>query len=303
VAKKIKTYDVFVDDTLDEFVKASDEATEVLIERLREFVSKNADKFNIRKPKGEKLTPEALAAWNKAQGVRMAEVLRETEAVITQAIKDSNYPETLRGLFRKASELESYASRALIEKAGYPSKIAKALDAVGIGAERELFVEGLTADLNSAFAAEIRQPIKTALAYNIRAGATTSQTIEFLDGLLLKKPGQEYAKMARYTTQIVNDAILGYDGAIMQRFADEYGVNEWRYSGSLINDSRPFCVHCVKTLGGKIPDKDLDKLLTEFLSSKTKRQGMRPGTNRNNFASYRGGYRCRHRAFPVYIRE
>lgn len=302
MAKPKKTYDEFVDDVLEDFVKASDEATEILIDRLRKFVAKNADKFNIRKPNGDKVTPESLAAWNKAQSALMAEALRETEAVIASAIKESNYPETLRNLFRKASELESYASQALIDKAGYPSKIAKALDAVGIGAERELFVEGLTADLNSAFASEIRQPIKTAIAYNIRAGATTSQTIEFLDGLLLKKPGQEYAKMARYTTQIVNDAILGYDGAIMQRFADEYGVNEWRYSGSLIKDSRPFCVHCVKTLNGKIPDKDLDKLLVEFQSNKAKSQGMRPGTNRHNFASYRGGYRCRHRVFPVYIR-
>jgi len=87
----------------------------------------------------------------------------------------------------------------------------------------------------------------------------------------------------------------------MQRFADEYGVNEWRYTGTLINDSRPFCVHCVRDLGGKIPDKELDPLLKRYLADPKLRQGMRPGTNRKNFGSKRGGLRCRHRAIPVYL--
>lgn len=298
---KTQTYDEFVDDILADFVNASDDATKQIITRLQTWVAENSDKFNIKKPKGDKVTPATLTAYNNAQARAMAESLRQIEQVITEAVKGSNYPETLKGLFRKSSELESYASQALIKNGKWPAKLAKALDAVGIGAERELFVQGLTNDLNSAFSSEAMQPIRTAIAYNIRAGATTSQTTAFLDGLLLKKPGQEYAKMARYTTQIVNDAVLGYDGAIMQRFADEYGVNEWRYTGTLINDSRPFCVHCVSALGGKIPDKDLDKLLKKYLSSKSLSQGMRPGTNRKNFASYRGGYRCRHRVFPVYL--
>jgi len=298
---KTQTYDEYVDDILADFVNASDDATKKIIDRLQIWVGENADKFNIKKPKGDNVTPATLRAYNTAQAKAMSESLRDIQIVITEAVKGSNYPETLKGLFRKADELESYASKALIEYGKYPAKLAKALDAIGIGAERELFVQGLTNDLNAAFSSEVMQPIRTAIAYNIRAGATTSQTTAFLDGLLLKKPGQEYAKMARYTTQIVNDAVLGYDGAIMQRFADEYGVNEWRYTGTLINDSRPFCVHCVRDLGGKIPDKDLDKLLKKYLSSKTLSQGMRPGTNRNNFATYRGGYRCRHRVFPVYL--
>lgn len=290
--------DEFLDDLLIEMEKASDEATKAIIARVRAFVSNNADVFNIPKPLTT--SPQELQRYNTAQAQAMARVWAGLETEINTALGGSNYPVAIQGLLRKASEIESMSATALIKNGRWPARIANALDAIGIGAERELFRETLVQSLRASFSDEVLQPIRQAISYNIRAGASTRQTIEFLDGLLLKKPGQEYAKMARYTTQIVTDAVLGYEGAIYQRFAEEYGITEWGYVGSLINDSRPFCVHVINNMKGRIKASELDKLLVTFLSDKNKRQGMKPGTNSKNFAQNRGGYRCRHRAFPFY---
>jgi hypothetical protein len=289
--------DKFLDDILDEMNTVSDEATMAIIARLRKFIANNSGAFNIPKP--NPATPEALREYNRRQTTAMATVWAELEVEINTALAGSNYPSAIQGLIRKASEIESIASKTLLQYK-WPARIATRLDVLGIGAEREAFRETLVQSLRASFSDEVLQPIRQAVAYNIRAGASTKQTIQFLDGLLKKKPGQEYAKMARYTTQIVTDAVLGYEGAIYQRFADEYGTTEWGYVGSLIGDSRPFCGHVVNNLKGKIPAKDLDKLLVKFLSDKNLSRGMRPGTNSKNFSQNRGGYRCRHRTFPIY---
>ncbi len=105
-------------------------------------------------------------------------------------------------------------------------------------------------------------------------------------------------QLERWSGQITRDALNQYDGQINAMVAEEYGMNAYRYTGSLITDSRPQCVRWVNKKILKIDE--LDKELSWARNSGT---GMIPGTNKQNFAQYRGGYSCRHSATPTFIEE
>ena len=50
------------------------------------------------------------------------------------------------------------------------------------------------------------------------------------------------ANLAVYSSQIVQDALMGFDGQFAKFRADELGLTSYVYFGSVIRDSRDFCV-------------------------------------------------------------
>ena len=46
----------------------------------------------------------------------------------------------------------------------------------------------------------------------------------------------------RYATQIVQDSLMGFDGQFAKFRADELGLTSYVYYGSLVRDSRDFCI-------------------------------------------------------------
>lgn len=263
-------------------IKASETASKDLIAALRKLFLENAIVLNGN---------------DNATLLAVQRLFPEIERVINATIQTSPYPEAVRAVINGVANVDRATVTEMVKYGGWPESVSIATQT----AEKQIFINTLTSQLNSTLSSSIITEVQNTLVANIRTGATTSETSKFLSQLLLKQPGQEYGRIARYSTQIVNDAILGYQGMVLDNFAKEYGVTEYRYVGSIITDSRPFCTHVIGKLNGVIPAKELPALLNEFLSSKSKRAGMRPGTNKDNFLVYRGGYRCRHRAIPVYL--
>jgi len=91
----------------------------------------------------------------------------------------------------------------------------------------------------------------------------------------------------RYATQIVQDAIMGFDGQFAKYRADEVGLTSYVYFGSLVRDSRDFCV------------ENAGKIFTEEeirdIWANTTWQGKAQG---DPFV-VRGGYNCRHSFQPI----
>lgn len=153
----------------------------------------------------------------------------------------------------------------------------------------QITVDGLTgAGINTQFV----EPLKQGIYKNIVAGSTIEDLDTYLQSFIQSDP-ERMGQLKRYSTQIARDALSQYDGQINARIAEEFGLDAFRYVGSLIEDSRPQCRRWVK--------KEVllfDELQSELNWAYSNGTGMIPGTTPETFTVYRGGYNCRHQAIP-----
>jgi hypothetical protein len=89
-----------------------------------------------------------------------------------------------------------------------------------------------------------------------------------------------------YSSQIVGDALMGFDGQFAKYRADEIGLTSFIYYGSIIRDSRDFCVEHVNKIFTEDEARDI------WLKDWQGKSGSDPFLDR-------GGYNCRHHWQPV----
>jgi len=94
------------------------------------------------------------------------------------------------------------------------------------------------------------------------------------------------ANLAVYSSQIVQDALMGFDGQFAKFRADEIGLTSYIYYGTIIRDSRDFCVEHV------------NKVFTEDEARELWQQEWQGKSGSDPFLD-RGGYNCRHHWQPV----
>lgn len=93
--------------------------------------------------------------------------------------------------------------------------------------------------------------------------------------------------MRRYATQMVHDSLMQFDAAINVQAGKETGATQWKYYGSIVNDSREFCAQHA----GKVYTEDEIYKIWE---------GNWTGKAAGNPFIVRGGYNCRHHWRPYY---
>ena len=91
----------------------------------------------------------------------------------------------------------------------------------------------------------------------------------------------------RYATQIVQDSLMGFDGQFAKFRADELGLTSYVYYGSLVRDSRDFCV------------ENANKIFTEEEIREKWANETWQGKAQGDPFVVRGGYNCRHHFQPV----
>jgi hypothetical protein len=94
--------------------------------------------------------------------------------------------------------------------------------------------------------------------------------------------------MRRYATQMVHDSLMQFDASINVAAGKEVGADRWKYYGSVIQDSRPWCI---KHAGKTFSEDEIRSLWTT-----NEWAGKAPG---DPFI-VRGGYNCRHHWRPVF---
>jgi len=94
--------------------------------------------------------------------------------------------------------------------------------------------------------------------------------------------------MRRYASQMIHDSLMQFDASINVAAGKEVGADRWKYYGSVIQDSRPWCV---KYAGKKFSEDQIRDLWAN-----NEWQGKAPG---DPFI-VRGGYNCRHHWRPVF---
>ena len=94
------------------------------------------------------------------------------------------------------------------------------------------------------------------------------------------------ANLYSYSSQIVGDALMGFDGQFAKYRADELGLTSFIYYGSIIRDSRDFCVEHV------------NKIFTEEEARELWQSEWQGKSGSDPFLD-RGGYNCRHHWQPT----
>jgi hypothetical protein len=94
------------------------------------------------------------------------------------------------------------------------------------------------------------------------------------------------ANLYVYSSQIVGDALMGFDGQFAKFRADELGLTSYVYYGSIIRDSRDFCV------------EHANRVFTEEEARALWQNDWQGKSGSDPFLD-RGGYNCRHHWQPV----
>ena len=132
---------------------------------------------------------------------------------------------------------------------------------------------------------------------NVASGAPFSQLNKEMRDFLTEAGGNVGA-LRSYSSQITTDGLNQFTANIHEETARDLGLVWYQYVGSLVKDSRAFCVSLLKKRW--VHQSELGKVASgNFLPKPKNLQGMIPGTNAANFQTNRGGFNCRHQLIPV----
>jgi hypothetical protein len=150
---------------------------------------------------------------------------------------------------------------------------------------------------------DFKTPIREALYRNVILGSTIQEARQTIEDYIVSNDGKD-SKLLRYAGQVARDSINQYDGSIQQVIKNQLELPDFIYSGSIIRDSRCQCIYWVKKVflqSDELAD-EIDTAVKGGSLGDCKCSGMVPGTNISNFAVFRGGYNCRHRAIATKIK-
>ena len=213
----------------------------------------------------------------------------QVERIILDALQSSKYPSDVNGFLRNFETLKQYNFdiHGNVNDLS-PDELGELINPIQ-RATVEQTLQGLT---GSGVSTNFVEPIRTGIFQNIVAGSTKSDLEAYLRRYILGNPDVD-GLLSRYVKQVSRDALNQFDGQVNAKIANQFGLDAYRYVGSLIEDSRPQCRRWVAM--GVIQTKDLPAEIAWMNANGT---GAIPGTSPETFSIYRGGYNCRHSAIP-----
>ncbi len=144
----------------------------------------------------------------------------------------------------------------------------------------------LGAGIRDNFGTAIQEVLKD----NISGIGTRSELNKTLRKFIEGTP-EESAFLNRYIKQTTNDAVMTFNSEYIQTIAADLDVDHYYYQGTVITDSRSFCV----ARAGRYFTTDEVKAWANLKGW----DGRMKGTNSSTIFIYRGGYNCRHQLWPV----
>lgn len=216
-------------------------------------------------------------------------ILSQIEAAIIDAIQSSSYPAKITDFIASFDQVSEYNS--LIQNSVNEISL-KDLEQIITPIQQEVVRQTVTDLTGQGIPTTFIKPLTEGIYKNIVAGATISDLAASLEKAIMSD-GERMGMFKNYVAKASRDALMQYEGQINSRIANEYELDAVRYVGSIIRDSRPQCIRWVGK--GYLIKKELDAEINWAISAGS---GMIPGTTKDNFCIYRGGYNCRHSAIP-----
>lgn len=140
--------------------------------------------------------------------------------------------------------------------------------------------------------ANFLEPFRTYLTQSITA-STSRADLQLAVEQYINGTPEKLGRLRSYSGQIADDIFSVIDRGYTQIIANDLQIQWYFYSGSVIQDSRDFCV--------TRHNKYYHKKEVESWGSLGDWQGKIPGTNASTIFSFAGGYRCRHSILPVSV--
>jgi hypothetical protein len=128
--------------------------------------------------------------------------------------------------------------------------------------------------------------ISSQVYQNAIAGKPFNEMVKDLRGLITGEVDRRGRPMSTYASQIAHDSVMQFDGQFTVYKSKEAGLDKFKYTGTLVGDSRPHCV------------THLNKVYTEE-QIRSIWQSSWAGKSEGDPFTVRGGYRCRHTWLPV----
>jgi len=121
---------------------------------------------------------------------------------------------------------------------------------------------------------------------NAIAGKPFNEMVKDIRGLITGDVDRRGRSMSTYASQIAHDSVMQFDGQFTVFKAKEAGLDKYKYTGTLVRDSRD---HCRLHIGKTYTEDRIREIW----------QGSWAGKSEGDPFIVRGGYRCRHTWIPV----
>jgi len=203
------------------------------------------------------------------------------DALVGNALYQSKVKEVLEGYKQLANLSDDFMSLILDD---YTRKqdLYEAILKANVNITKDAL---LGAGIRDNFSNAIRELLKANIAGVGDKRELRKILTQFIQGTETEKPF-----LQRYITQVTNDSVMIFNQEYLNTISEDLDIQYYIYSGTIIKDSRPFCVARTGRLFTKEQVKSWGKLGPW--------KGKIPGTNEKTIFVYRGGYNCRHRIWP-----
>jgi len=202
--------------------------------------------------------------------------------IITNAPYQLQVAEVIKG-FEMLAELSNEYITIAIGDFKPKKALYEAILETNIATTKDALLGG---GISENFGTAIQEVLKDNIA-GIGTRSELNKTLrKFIEGTDTDK-----AFLNRYIKQVTNDSVMTFNAEYIQTIAEDLDVEYYLYQGTLIEDSRPFCVSRAGRYFTTEQVKDWGDL--------GKWNGKNTNTNRTTIFIYRGGYNCRHQLWPV----
>lgn len=139
------------------------------------------------------------------------------------------------------------------------------------------------------------QPLRELLFENVAGGLNKKEAMQKLRDFV--ESGQDKTgKLHRYIEQTAQQSVDSYTGAVNVKIMQNYKINTYIMSGSLIATSSNQCRYSIEKLGGVIDRKDWPKI-----KAIAEKDGLIEGTTFDNLPINKLHWGCRHEFTPVVL--
>lgn len=273
------------------------------------LIEKATDKFNSKVPAIQQKMLDSIRFELRSLDVKNGRIsatvknvrkIADIKSKLQSLILSKDYLKNVKDFianFDKITTLQNQYFETQIGKFSIP-EIVKEIRKQAI----ESLIDKLT---ESGIQTNVTNGIEDILRKNITTGGSYSELDAILENNIIDNSTGE-GKLQSYTKQITTDSINQYSAQYTQILSSDLGFEWFRFSGSNIQTTRPWCLACTKKLyihisefpaliRGDFPEfEEFDGKLYKGLPA-----GMYPDTNVSNLTIYRGGYNCGHQLRPV----
>jgi len=158
--------------------------------------------------------------------------------------------------------------------------------------------------LESGVDANFLDNILSILNSSVVSSGNVDDLVEELD-VYITGGGEGVGALQRYVTQVSNDSLTQFNATYNQTITQDLGIEFYKYVGTEIAGTRPFCDDFMNQYFHKEEVEQLGQGINPYTGKSLTGQQLKgriKGTNKSSIFINRGGYNCRHYFNPISAR-